>query len=230
MALITRRRDGFLMAFKPLGAPTTTGINPHALTEQITAAFPEQLAIKGFKKDEGGLLYRLDTNTSGLVLFALDQSVFDRFTADSKAQLIQKHYFAYVQGKVLDERGVIDFPIGHHPRNQRKMVAQLEQSQKARSQWRPAATSYQVIEHDHLGNTWLHVTITLGSRHQIRVHCAAIGHPLVNDNLYNPQAIPELEMLLRCQRVEWPTQDQIFDLTELALTQEDAKPFPTFRF
>lgn len=230
MALITNKKDGLLMTFKPLGIPTTTGTIPHALTEQIVKAFPEQAQLKGFKVNEGGLLYRLDTNTSGLVLFALNQAAFDQFTADSKVQLVHKHYFAYVQGKVPDERGVINFPIGHHPRNQRKMVAQLEQSQKARSQWRPATTSYQVIEHDHLGNTWLQITITLGSRHQIRVHCAAIGHPLVNDHLYNPQAIPELEMLLRCQRVEWPTQDQIFDLTELALTQEDAKPFPTFRF
>ncbi len=219
-----------LMTFKPSSIPTTTGTTPHALTEQIVETFPKQLLIKGFKENEGGLLYRLDTNTSGLVLFALEQSVFDQFAADSKAQLVQKHYLAYVQGKVLDARGVIDFPIGHHTRNQRKMVAQLEQSQKARSQWRAATTRYQVLEHDHKGNTWLQVTITLGSRHQIRVHCAAIGHPLVNDDLYNPQAIPGLEMLLRCQRVEWPRKNQIFDLTELALTQEDAKPFPTFGF
>lgn len=227
LMFITCAKDrGILEVYKPQGLPTTSGEISPSLAELVLQAAPEQKQVQGFHPNEGGLLYRLDNDTSGLVLFATTQETFHQFTEDTEKQLVKKHYLAYVEGIPRQSSGLIRFPIAHHPRSKRKMIAQKELNQKKRSEWRTAETYYRVLSTEPNGNSWLHVMIFQGARHQIRVHCAAIGHPLVGDILYNSQSNHERSMLLRCQTVEWVTKHQTFSLTDLRLPAEEKVSFP----
>lgn len=219
-------QSGVLLVFKPSGLPTTHGQTSPCLVEEILSKYPNQTNVGGFQKGEGGLLYRLDNQTSGLVLFAENNRTFEQFTNDSHLLQVKKHYLAYVLGHVASDQGVISFPIAHHPRSQKKMIAMIEKNQKKRSEWRDADTYYRVLSRDQQGNSWLHLMIYQGARHQIRVHCAALGHPLVGDYLYNQRADETEPMLLRCQSVEWLSQKLLFSLTDLPLTDEEKGSFP----
>ncbi len=226
MSIICAKQSSILEVYKPTGLPTTPGMTSPSLTELVLQAVPDQNQIQGFHSNEGGLLYRLDNETSGLVLFAVSQEAFAQFTQDTDKQLVKKHYLAYVEGIPSQSSNIIRYPIAHHPRNKKKMVVQKEISQQKRSEWRTAETFYQVLSTDSKGNSWLHVMIFQGARHQIRVHCASIGHPLVGDKLYNPEQNNEQSMLLRCQAVEWTAKGQTFSLTDLGLPAEENSNFP----
>lgn len=226
MSITCVNSNGVLCVFKPSDLPTVVGEQSPALTELVLREYPEQSKIVGFHENEGGLLYRLDNETSGVVLFATSQKVFDQFTADVQVGRVKKHYLAYVRGVLQTESGTINFPIAHHPRSKRKMVAQKEDNQQKRGNWRPATTLYKVIKRDSHGNCWIHVMILQGARHQIRVHCAAIGYPLVGDKLYDASASTDSKLFLRCESIEWTNKQQIFSLTDLALTQEENGIFP----
>lgn len=226
MSIICAKRSNILEVYKPTGLPTTPGAISPSLTELILQKVPEQGKIQGFNINEGGLLYRLDNETSGLVLFASTQEAFVQFTEDTEKKLVKKHYLAYVEGTPKQSSGIIRFPIAHHPRSKKKMVAQKELNQQKRGEWRAAETFYQVLSVDAEGNSWLHVMIFQGARHQIRVHCAAIGHSLVGDRLYNPEQYNEQSMRLCCQAVEWTTKQLTFSLTDLGLPAEEKDRFP----
>lgn len=226
MSIICAKESGIIEAYKPTLLPTAPGLVSPSLTELLLQEFPEQSKIKGFHPNEGGLLYRLDNETSGLVLFATDQKIFEQFHQDTEEKQVRKHYLAYVEGCPRKNSGIVQFPIAHHPRSKKKMVAQKELNQQKRSEWRPAETFYQVLSTNNQGNTWLHLMIYQGSRHQIRVHCAALGHPLIGDKLYNPNQNSDQTMLLRCHTVEWIKKQQTFSLTDLALPTEEKETFP----
>ncbi len=226
MSITCGKQGEVLKVYKPIMLPTVPGVLTPSLTEMVINQFPEQSQIAGFNPNEGGLLYRLDNETSGLVLFATDQLTFDQFHQDTQDHQVKKHYIAYVEGVLPQTSGIIQYPIAHHPRSKKKMIVQKETNQKKRGEWRPAQTYYQVIFTDKSGCSWLHLMIYQGARHQIRVHCAAIGHPLVGDSLYNPRSINGQQFLLRCQAVEWTNKKQTFSLTDLALTAEEKGMFP----
>lgn len=226
MSITCGKHNGIIEVYKPKMLPTAPGALAPSLTQLVIKQFPEQSQVSGFNPHEGGLLYRLDNETSGLVLFATDQLTFDQFYQDSQNKLVKKHYIAYVVGIPAQPSGVIEYPIAHHPRSKRKMIAQKEHNQKKRSEWRSAQTYYQIISSDELGCSWLHLMIYQGARHQIRVHCTAIGHPLVGDMLYNPTSSNQQHFSLRCQAVEWINKKQTFSLTDLALTAEEKGLYP----
>ncbi len=226
MSITCGKHNSILEVYKPIMIPTVPGVLTPALTELVINQFPEQMDIEGFHPNEGGLLYRLDNETSGLVLFATDQATFDQFQQDSQNKRIKKHYLAYVEGILPQYSGVIEYPIAHHPRSKKKMVIQKEHNQQKRGEWRPAQTYFRVISTDKTSCSWIHLMIYQGARHQIRVHCAAIGHPLVGDSLYNTTASNAQPFQLRCQAIEWTNKKMTFSLTDLALTAEEKNDFP----
>jgi 23S rRNA pseudouridine1911/1915/1917 synthase len=101
-------------------------------------------------------------------------------------EAINKHYTAIVCGKPDTSGGVIDFPVAHHPKNKKKMIAVMGKCRyrgKPRSaitSWKLRRTSGSVSE--------ISLMIKKGARHQIRVHLAAIGMPVIGDKLYNKTA------------------------------------------
>lgn len=125
-----------------------------------------------------GIVHRLDRETSGLLVVAKSARARRFLQRQFKRRAVVKEYLALVQGQFDAERGVIEGPIGRDPRHrQRRAVV---------TTGRPAETRYQVVEA--LGEyTLLNVHPVTGRTHQIRVHLAAIGHPVVGDRVYGPR-------------------------------------------
>lgn len=119
-------------------------------------------------------VHRLDQATSGLMLFALNANTHRALSAAFAKGLIEKHYVADVMGFVYETNGEIHLPI-------LSMPATLKRTINAKGEL--ATTHWRVIER-HQKTTRLYLTPITGRTHQLRVHLAAIGHPIMGDTLY----------------------------------------------
>lgn len=126
-----------------------------------------------------GIVHRLDKDTSGAMVVAKSDRVQQHMQAQIKAKTARRDYLGIVHGHPKGESGSIDLPIGRHPSDRQKMaVVPIEKG------GRSALTHWQIREH--LGNySYLEFRLETGRTHQIRVHCAAMGHPLVGDPVYS---------------------------------------------
>ncbi|HYB91237.1 MAG TPA: RluA family pseudouridine synthase [Candidatus Binataceae bacterium] len=148
----------------------------------VVARYPET-ADAGDKPREGGLVHRLDNGTSGALIIARNRETFDTMRRAIKAHAIVRHYDALVEG-VVDRTLELTAPIAHHPRNARKMTAVVAGALSGRRAGRRAITHVEPARR--VGRyTLVSVTPETGSRHQIRVHLANAGHPIVGDSLYS---------------------------------------------
>jgi 23S rRNA pseudouridine1911/1915/1917 synthase len=155
----------------------------------VVARFPDT-ATAGEKPLEGGLVHRLDNGTSGALLIARNRGAFEKLRDAIRAGRIARRYEALVTGS-LERKTQIDAPIAHHAKNARKMVVGDPSSANPKRAGRAATTLAEPIRR--VGEfTLLSVTPKTGSRHQIRVHLASLGHPIVGDTLYGGPAIPAL--------------------------------------
>ncbi|MFC2056590.1 RluA family pseudouridine synthase [Chloroflexota bacterium] len=124
-----------------------------------------------------GIVHRLDKDTSGVMLVAKNNSAHSNLASQFKARSVVKVYQVLVKGRLTPEEGVIEAPVGRDPRHRERMAVVVE------SRGREARTRYHVI--DYLGDyTLLEVRPETGRTHQIRVHLAAIGYPVVGDKIY----------------------------------------------
>lgn len=155
----------------------------------VVARFPDT-AGAGEKPLEGGLVHRLDNGTSGALLIARSRVAFEKLRDAIRAGRIARRYEALVAGS-LEHKIQIDTPIAHHAKNARKMVAGDPSSANPKRAGRAAITLAEPIRR--VGEfTLLSVAPKTGSRHQIRVHLASLGHPIVGDTLYGGPAIATL--------------------------------------
>jgi len=124
-----------------------------------------------------GIVHRLDKDTSGLLMIAKNDLAHLGLTEQIKNRAVQKKYLALVYGNLKEEKGTIDAPIGRHPIDRKKMAVVPRTG-------KPAVTHYQVLQR--YGNhTYLEIDLETGRTHQIRVHLAYIGHPVVGDPVYS---------------------------------------------
>jgi 23S rRNA pseudouridine1911/1915/1917 synthase len=155
----------------------------------VVARFPE-IGTVGEKPLEGGLVHRLDNGTSGALLIARNRGTFGKLRDAVRAGRIARRYEALVAGPV-DGKIQIDTPIAHHAKNARKMIVGDATSANPKRAGRAATTLAEPIRR--VGDfTLLSVAPKTGSRHQIRVHLASIGHPIVGDTLYGGPESAEL--------------------------------------
>ncbi len=157
----------------PGGSRTT-----RSLASGLLQRYPELRGVG--VEGRWGLVHRLDKDTSGLLLVARNQNAYDDLTAKLRRREIIRSYIALVHGLIGSPTGTIDAPIGSDPaRPMRRMLA---------PDGRPARTHFQV-EATFPGEdcTLVRVGLETGRTHQIRVHFAAIGHPVVGDVWYGHQ-------------------------------------------
>lgn len=125
-----------------------------------------------------GIVHRIDKDTSGLLVVAKNDETHLALSAQLKDHTISRVYHAIACGNFKDDEGTVDAPIGRHP-NDRKKMAVLRGSEHARE----AITHYKVLERLD-GFTHIECVLETGRTHQIRVHMASIGHPLLGDAVY----------------------------------------------
>jgi 23S rRNA pseudouridine1911/1915/1917 synthase len=137
-----------------------------------------------------GIVHRLDKDTSGLLVVAKTLTAQTALVRQLQARSVKREYLAFVYGE-LRHGGTVDEPIGRHP-TQRVKMAVVESG-------KPAVTHYQV-EEKFPSCTLLRCRLETGRTHQIRVHLAFIGHPLVGDSVYLKgvqKCVPQLRALLQ---------------------------------
>jgi 23S rRNA pseudouridine1911/1915/1917 synthase len=147
----------------------------------LVGRFPE-LARIGPAAREGGLVHRLDTDTSGLLLAARTEAAHAMLRAQFSARTVEKGYLALVAGEI-HAGGEIALPLLHDPRDPRRMQAASDPDYAQEHGARPAVTRFLPLER-RSGFTLLDVEIATGVMHQIRAHLSFIGHPLAGDALY----------------------------------------------
>jgi len=180
-------QDGWLVAVdKPAGTPShplkpgETGTIANALV----ARFPE-VAAAGEDAREGGLVHRLDIETSGVLLAARDRETWLAVRALFRERTVDKRYWALVSGPIGDE-GVIELPLRH------KGEARVEPSMDGGEPGREALSEFHVLSRS--GELALvEVKILTGVLHQVRAHLAAIGAPVVGDALYGGRPLAGLK-------------------------------------
>jgi 23S rRNA pseudouridine1911/1915/1917 synthase len=135
-----------------------------------------------------GIVHRLDKDTSGVMIIAKNTAAFHSLARQFKDRTVSKEYVAVVRGRLAPERGVIDRPIGRH-RSDRKRMSSL----RALSRSREAVTEWQVEKyfsvptrgHSYSTLTLLRLKPRTGRTHQLRVHLADMGFPIVGDKVYH---------------------------------------------
>jgi len=124
-----------------------------------------------------GIVHRLDKNTSGLMVVAKNDFAHLDLSKQIKKHEVTKKYLTLVHGNLKDDSGIIDAPIGRSLKNRKKMAVTVE------GKSREAITHFKVLKR-FSGYTLVEATLRTGRTHQIRVHLAFIGHPIVGDQLY----------------------------------------------
>ncbi|MBR3738889.1 MAG: RluA family pseudouridine synthase [Clostridia bacterium] len=134
-----------------------------------------------------GIVHRLDKDTSGLLLVAKSDAAHAALSRQLSEREMEKHYRAMVYGKMKAPEGVIEKPIGRSKTDRKKMAVD-ESGRWAKTEWK--------VLHEYPDRTLLDVHIITGRTHQIRVHMASIGHPVLGDALYGHKRMPDVPRLM----------------------------------
>ena len=170
------------------------------MVQGLLARYPElnELPPQGAgEADRPGIVHRLDAGTSGLLVVARTAEAYHSLVAQLSAREVQRHYRALVLGSVEANAGEIDAPIGRSGGDPTKMAVA--------NAGREARTRYEVLARyrEPVPTTELACKLETGRTHQIRVHLAAIGHPVVGDGRYGGErpAIPVGRPFLHAERL-----------------------------
>ena len=129
-----------------------------------------------------GIVHRIDMDTTGSLLVCKNDQAHHILAEQLKEHSITRKYHAIVHGNLKEDSGTINAPIGRHPTNRKKMAINEKNG-------KPAITHYKVLER-FSNYTYMEFKLETGRTHQIRVHMASIGHPLLGDTVYSSGKSP----------------------------------------
>jgi len=184
--IIYEEKD-FLAVEKPAGLLThpTKHSNEPTLVDWLLERYPEIKNVGDEPKLRPGIVHRLDKETSGILLVPRTQAEFEYFKSLFAERKIEKKYLAVVYGTPKEKSGTIDMPIGIKNGTVKRSVHAVRMR-------KPAVTEYRVLRifaRDGNEYSLLEIMPRTGRTHQIRVHLAAIGHPIVGDRLYGKKSL-----------------------------------------
>lgn len=123
-----------------------------------------------------GIVHRIDMDTTGSLIVCKNDNAHLKIAEQIKEHSVTRRYLGIVKGVVREESGVIEGKIGRHPTERKKMAVHVQNG-------KPAVTHYRVLERFQ-SHTFMEFELETGRTHQIRVHMASIGHPLLGDSIY----------------------------------------------
>lgn len=171
---ILREDEHFVVVDKPSGLLSVPGRHPanhDSVISRLRVAHPGVHAV-----------HRLDFDTSGLLVVPLNKSSLSHLSRQFQARSVHKRYIAVVQGQVEADSGEIDLALAPDPDNRPKS--------KVSAGGKAALTRYQVLSRNpHAGTTRLALFPVTGRSHQLRLHCQALGHPILGCGFYAPAAV-----------------------------------------
>lgn len=170
--------DQLLILNKPAGMVVhpSPGHDRGTLVNALLAHCPDLQGIGGVQRP--GIVHRLDKDTTGAIAIAKTDLAHQHLQAQFKTKTARRTYLAVIYGAPSADQGTVDAPVGRHPVDRKKMAIVPEERGGRR-----AITHWQVLER--LGNySVLQFDLETGRTHQIRVHSAHIGHPVVGDPVY----------------------------------------------
>ena len=160
-----------------------------------------------------GIIHRLDRNTSGLLMIAKNNKAHKFLEEQIKTKTAKRQYLAVVHGNFEQKEGIINLPVGRNPVKPEKMAV-IENG-------KPSITHYKVLE-EFNNYSFIELTLETGRTHQIRVHMAYIGHPVVNDSLYSkiPFKVKTQEQVLQAYKLKF-TAMKNNDIIELEIKPDN---------
>lgn len=174
--------DDLMVVNKPAGMVIHPGTGHYrgTLVNALLFYCPEIEGV-GFEK-RPGIVHRLDRWTSGLVVVAKHERALNFLQGQFQARHVEKRYLALVDGHIQPPFATIDAPIGRDPTHRKKMAVIANPQLRSRS----AQTTYRTLT-TYENYTLLECELHTGRTHQIRVHMAYVGHPVVGDRVYGPR-------------------------------------------
>ncbi len=173
--------DDLAVVFKPSGMV----VHPAAGNPDGTMVNALMMKLDGLSGIGGemrpGIVHRIDKDTSGLLLVAKNDRSHLFLSEQIKEHTVQRAYLSILIGRLKDHEGDVHGPIGRHPTDRKKMAIVPD--------GREAHTHYTVLE-ELKGATLIEARLTTGRTHQIRVHMASLGHPVLGDPVYGPKKSP----------------------------------------
>jgi 23S rRNA pseudouridine1911/1915/1917 synthase len=187
--------EGYLVVDKPAGLPVhgAAHMSGSLLVDFIIKRFPEIIRI-GPDPDRPGIVHRIDKDASGLLVIARTEDSFEDLKKQFRGRKIRKKYIALIHDPLAQASGIIDFPIA-------RASSGFKMAARPRSQeGKTAVTEYEVLK-NYFHFSLVSVSIKTGRTHQIRAHFAAIGHPLVGDDLYGAKKFRDKNKILSLGRI-----------------------------